>query len=46
MTDKFHVKNLIENSTLMGIKIQINFLFGLLGDFDSFEYAMREKFYR
>ena len=46
MTDKFQndIKNLIEEFNLNGHKkFKLIILFGLLGDFDSFEYAINLK---
>ena len=46
MTDKFqkNIKNLVEEFNLNGQKkFKLIVLFGLLGDFDSFEYAINLK---
>ena len=46
MTDKFQndIKNLVEEFNLNGQKkFKLIVLFGLLGDFDSFEYAINLK---
>ena len=46
MTDKFQndIKNLIEEFNFNGHKkFKLIVLFGLLGDFDSFEYALNLK---
>ena len=46
MTDKFQndIKNLIEEFNFNGYKkFKLIILFGLLGDFDSFEYAINLK---
>ena len=46
MAEKFHtnIKNLVEEFNLNGNKkFKLIILFGLLGDFDSFEYAINLK---
>jgi len=46
VTDKFlnDIKNLVEEFNFNGLeKFKLFILFGLLGDFDSFEYAINLK---